>query len=173
MSVRCWLAITLLVLWNPALVQLGINREAIYPAQTVLFIAILTHSLFSAAGWRTAATWGAIAGLVLGWFWLTREEGVWILPAVVMLPLERLLLYTWWRARNLRLPATAALSMLCCFGLTIVIFRYINFTAYGSFVGVDFKEPNFVGACQALQNVRVGKPIPYLPGFKAGAIKDL
>ncbi len=46
----------LLVLWNPALVQLGINREAIYPAQTVLFIAILTHSLFSFfCGWRTAS----------------------------------------------------------------------------------------------------------------------
>ena len=155
-------AIGILLLWNPGPVQHGITRDAIYPAQTLLFIAVLTYALFCAPDRKRAVLWGLIAGTILGWFWLTREEGVWILPAVMILTLGAGL-NSWLRARTLWLPTSAALSMPGAFALMLLGFRLVNYTAYGSFVGVDFKESNFVNACQALQNVRVGKPIPYLP----------
>ena len=155
-------AIFILTLWNPGLVLHGMVRETIYPGQTLLLIAILTYALFCASRQRPAVWCGSIAGLVLGWFWLTREEGVWILPAVAILILGALV-STWLRSRNVRLPLTVTLSMLCFFGLTMLTFRCLNFIAYGSFVGVDFQESNFVSAVQALQNVRVGNPVPYLP----------
>ncbi len=80
-------------------------------------------------------------------------------------------LITWMRPRSPRPPTIAVLSTLCAFGLAMGIFRFVNLTAYGSFAGVDSQESNFVGAMQALQNVRVGKPIPYLPVSRPARLK--
>ncbi len=163
-------AIFVLTLWNPGLVLHGMVRETIYPAQTLLLIAILTYALFCAARQRPGVWWGSIAGLILGWFWLTREEGVWILPAAAILILGAVL-GTWSRSRTLRLPLTVTFSMLLFFGLTMLTFRCLNFIAYGSFATVEIQESNFFGALQALQNVRVGKPVPYLPVPKQVRLK--
>ncbi len=168
-SILAW-AIFILTLWNPGLVLHGMVRETIYPGQTLLLIAALTYALFGAARQAPAILCGSIAGLIVGWFWLTREEGVWILPAAAILILGALL-STWLRSRTIRLPITVTLSMLCFFGLTILTFRSLNFIAYGSFVGVDFQESNFVSAVQSLQNVRVGKPVPYLPAPRQVRLK--
>ncbi|MGO9607166.1 MAG: hypothetical protein ACLQAT_27865 [Candidatus Binataceae bacterium] len=151
-----------LVLWNPGLVHMRVNREAIAPGQVLLFIAALSCALFCVTRRGQVVLWGSIAGAMLGWFWLTREEGVWILPGATLLVLGGAL-NVWLRTRTIRLPVTAAACMLFVFVLMMVGFRLVNLIAYGSFVGVDFKEANFERALEILQSVRVGKPIPFVP----------
>jgi hypothetical protein len=168
-SILSWI-IFILTLWNPGLVLHGMVRETIYPGQTLLLIAVLTYALFCAARQAPAILWGSIAGLILGWFWLTREEGVWILPAVAILILGACF-RRWSSSRSVRLPTTAVVSMLCLFAAAMLTFHLLNFIAYGSFVGVDFQESNFVGAVQALERVRVGKPVPFLPVPKQVRLK--
>ena len=151
-----------LVLWNPGLVQQRVTREAIYPGQVLLFIAALSCALFCVTRRWQVVLWGSIAGAMLGWFWLTREEGIWILPGATLLVLGGAL-NVWLRTRTIRLPVTAAACMLFVFVLMMVAFRLVNLIAYGSFVGVDFKEANFERALEVLQSVRVGKLVPFVP----------
>ena len=165
-----WRSQHFLILWNPALFHIRAVRDEIYPAQTLLFLAALTYALFCAARAKQAALTGAIAGLSLGWLSLTREETIWMMPGAAVL-ISGAALITWMRPRSPRPPTIAVLSTLCAFGLAMGIFRFVNLTAYGSFAGVDSQESNFVGAMQALQNVRVGKPIPYLPVSRPARLK--
>jgi hypothetical protein len=150
------------VLWNPGLVQQRVLRDAIYPGQLMLFIAALSCALFCVARRRQVALLGSIAGAMLGWFWLTREEGAWILPGATLLVVGGAL-HMWLRTRTIWLSATATAYMLFVFVLMMVAFRLVNLFVYGRFVGVDIKEPNFQGALEAMQSVEVRNPIPFVP----------
>ena len=156
------LATFVLVLWNPGLVQQRVLRDAIYPGQLLLFLGALAYALFCSTRRAQVVLWGSIAGAMLGWFWLTREEGVWILPGATLLILGGAL-NAWLRTRRIRLPVTAVACMSLVFILMMAAFRLGNLIAYGSFVGVDVKESNFAGALEALESVEVGRPIPFVP----------
>jgi hypothetical protein len=151
-----------LVLWNPGLLQQRVLREAIYPGQLLLFLAALSYALFCVTGRREAVCSGLIAGVLLGWLWLTREEGAWIIPGAVLLIVGAILTRSV-RILELSLPAIITAGMLLGCVAMLIAFRLINLIAYGSFVGVDFKEANFKGTLEALQSVKVGNPIPLVP----------
>ena len=156
------LAIFIVTLWNPGLLSLRVLRQAIYSAQTLMFMALIAYAFFGTRGRTRIIMMSLLAGLVLGWFWLTREEGAWIVPGVVLLVCGAML-----RARvlegSIRAPTIASASMLLAFSSVLLAFRLANLIAYGSFIGVDTQEPNFIGAVDALQSVEAGDPIPYVP----------
>jgi len=54
----------------------------------------------------------ALAGTVLGWLWLTREEGVWIVPAVGLI----VAVAVWEAARDRRLRKLG-LTLMMLFGV--------------------------------------------------------
>lgn len=156
------IAIFLGVLWHPAFLTDRIHRSAIYPGQVLLILACASHTLFVAEQRSRRLGWGAATGLLLGWFWLTREEGVWILPALVFF-----LLWAGFRARH---TASIAPAVIAPAAMTAAVFLVVscvlsfgNWMAYGQFIGVDFKERNFQAAVGALQSVREEVPKPYLP----------
>ena len=75
-----------LLLWQPvSLMLLRILREQIYPGQLLLVVALVSAMLFLGKTLLQQIGLAVLAGLVLGWFWLTREEGVWNFPALVVL----------------------------------------------------------------------------------------
>ena len=155
-------AIFLVTLWNPGLVSLRILRQAIYSAQTLLFLATFSLALFASHRRGRVIFWSALSGVLLGWFWLTREEGPWILPGIAIL-ICGAAVRSWIQSRTIRLAAIATVSMVLAFGMVLIAFRSANLFAYGSFVGVDTQESNFIGAVDALQSVEVGELIPYVP----------
>ena len=56
-------------------------RDQIYWAQTLLIFTLFTILFFTPPRGRSAAIFVAgLAGLILGWAWLTREEGDWFIP---------------------------------------------------------------------------------------------
>jgi hypothetical protein len=156
------LLIFVFVLWHPVFLPDRILRDAIYSGQSMLVLACLAYCLFGAENWRGRVLWGLAAGLAFGWFWLTREEGVWLVPGIGLLVLVALIRY--WRSRQLlagALPALAGFVIMSA--LVLAGFRTGNYLAYGSFVGVDTKQRDFTAAIGALQSVRVGRREPHVP----------
>lgn len=156
----------LILIFNPVgfLPELQrVFRDQIYWAQ-----ALIVFSLFSVLflapprnRWLDVGL-SLLAGAFLAWAWLTREEGIWFLPGLLVLAAGALLSNrnntSGWLATATRtgLAGAAFLSL-------NLLFMLGNLFAYGSFVGVDFKESNFKAALDALQSVEVGPIEPYLP----------
>ena len=137
-------------------------RDQIYWAQTLIVVALFAIVLLSPfrSRWATAAT-SILAGLCLGWTWLTREEGVWLLPGLAILVAGAFLID--WKKAGLSKAKLLNLGMaLLGFAVIQASFMTINRLEYGSFVGVDVKERNFVRALDALQSVQINK-IAHVP----------
>ena len=151
-----------LLLFHPApLVIFRILRDRIYFDQLLILFAALTWTLFGARSGKERAIFACLSGAALGWLWLTREEGVWILPALALLLLAGFL-----HARRNGKGRELGLSVILFLGVfvaTEIGFSAANWWAYGKFIGVDFKEANFERALRAMAGVRSGETKPYVP----------
>jgi putative flippase GtrA len=162
---RLWLALALFVLmqWHPmALSWDRVIRDNVSAAQVVLVIACALQFLFAVHASKARRFWAAAAGLSLGWFWLTREDGIWILPGLGLLFLGR-----WLQADRSRTvvarTAVDGMVMAGAFAAVLAGLAGLNWIAYGRFETVDFKGAAYGDAVRALQQVRVGEPVPYVP----------
>lgn len=95
---------------------------------------------------------GAIAGI----YWLTREEGAWLVPALSLLVLHWLFL----AARRIRdgKRETAALAWfvsipIVSFGVVVGTFNTLNLIEYGVFRNNDFRSYDFQAAYGALSRI--------------------
>lgn len=157
-----------LLMWHPLALTadlLRVIREAIYYGQLLIFIAAFACAMLGAIGRRERTIYGVLSGLFLGWFWLTREEGIWLAPVlVIILGAAYLRAYRLLQLRNL--TVTLAI-MVGVFVGTQVSFRVLNWSAYGKFVGVDIKERNFVRAMAAISGVLSGESKPLVTVSRA------
>lgn len=152
-----------LLLWDPASFlgqNLRILRDTIYYGQVLIAFGFLVHALL---GRNVAA--GLLAGLLLGWAWLTREEGLWLVPALALLAVGGLYRAIGDRA-SLRFTA-AGLTAVAAFVAVNGGFRAMNWKHYGAFVGVEYKEPDFVRALGAIHSVRSGEVKPFVSVTRA------
>jgi hypothetical protein len=141
-----------LLLWDPASFlgqNLRIVRDTIYYGQVLLCFGVLVHALMN----RNLSA-GLIGGLLLGWLWLTREEGAWIMPGLAVLAAGAIFRAAAERG-VMRLAATA-LAAIAVFGVVNAGLRLVNWRLYGAPVGVEYKETNFVRAIGAVHSVRSG-----------------
>jgi hypothetical protein len=138
-------------------------RSQIYWAQSLLVYSLFAMLFFRPPRGRSAAMLvAALAGLILGWAWLTREEGVWFIPGLGLLAVGAIVIHR--KERN-ELFALARNFCIAAVGFVAVNAAFMtgNLIAYGSFVGVDFKEHNFKSVLEALEDVDIGPIIPYVP----------
>jgi hypothetical protein len=149
-------------------------RDHIYWGQTLLAVSALALGYFSAPDVRRAAGWCVLAGFVLAWAWSTREEGVWLLPALAILSAGAAL-GEWAAARSVRRTGLKTLVTAAAFASLQLALAGVNGLYYGAFLGVDFKESRFVAALNSLQSVRDGGHIPYVPvtGAARRAVYDV
>jgi hypothetical protein len=133
-------------------------REAIYPALTILLlgsaIGLLLRRYSSSA---VLKKWGIVFGLVLSAFWLTREESVIMLPALVLLlgtSIFSILLFT--KDKKQRIAMCCIPFIIFCSVLFIV--AAANKIFYGVFTTCEQKQSDFVSAYGALLRV---KPVQF------------
>jgi hypothetical protein len=146
-----------LLLWHPLLLSvilLRIIRDAIYTDQVLVFLGFLILLLFCAPDIKRRVMFAIASGLALGWLWLTREEGVWLLPGIAVLSAGALVRDV--RVGRLRAFAASLVIFVATFGATQIAFLTANRIAYGKFIGVDFKEANFRRALSAIHSVVSG-----------------
>jgi len=146
-----------MLLFNPmtwASEYLRIVREGIYPALTLLVLAAGTGLMLRRSdSTRTIIAWSAGLGVALTAFWLTREEGVWILPALAILLLP--LYLAAWRGNSTerirRIGACTLWLPLLLLGLATV--SSVNQVYYGVFCTVEYKQRDFLQAYGSLVRV--------------------
>jgi len=148
------------IFWTTDLAR--IVRESLYASLSLLlfagFLAAFPPQSPEAAS--LSRRWGnlraAALGLCAGVYWLTREEGIWLLPALLPV-IAFLLLTTSWRdgpaALIARLPKLRITIALACFGLVILAVNAANFAVYGVFRNNEFRSGGFVSAYGALNRI--------------------
>jgi hypothetical protein len=137
-------------------------RQNIYTPLALLIVAGLVRLFYHRReSWRRQAGPAALSGLALGCFWLTREESVWLLPAVGLLlfgvaaSLGRELLARW------RTLAVSLGLFLVAAGLPSLVVCSLNYRHYGWFGTVEFRATDFKDAYGALTRLKVGPELPH------------
>lgn len=165
-QVAAWLVFVVLA-FSPVAWLAGatgrVMREGLYTPQA---LAILAFGLFCwvaphmqsdsrldtesrSVNWKNLFAFG----VVTGWFWLTREEGVWLMPAMLVMAA-----YSLWSVRNMprRWFATVFNLALPVFVAIIVVggINFANYAVYGVFRNNDFRSGDFQAAYGALSRIR-------------------
>ena len=153
-----------LLWWQPmSYVELDIVRQNIYtPLTLLLFAGLCALQTRRAARVYIRLAWGALLGTAAAAFYLTREEGIWILPATALL----IGISAWnsWRAgERLRpLVAPAGTATICATAILVTVCT-LNYRYYGWFGTVEFRAREFRSAYGALQRPVPSEQIPYVP----------
>lgn len=152
-------------LWMPDPYLERVIRDSIYPGQMLLLLSGLTASLYFDMPKKRRYTCALATGLILGWFCLTREEGVWIAPGITAIALAAAVHYRY-KQQVISLVLIPLIIVTAGYGATQLAFLSANRINYGSFVGVEINSSPFKDAVAALQSVQAGKQIPFVPVSK-------
>jgi hypothetical protein len=158
-----------LYIFSPEIIT-RVIREGIYSALTVLIIAGLVNLYVNkTATLSKFSLWAVFLGIVLSAFWMTREEGIWIMPSFLLI-----LGYILWHLyRNFhcsqKFIQRAAISILplVILLITIQLVSLINKIHYDVYTVVEVKAPGFLSAYGALYRVKPPHFKRYLPVPKA------
>lgn len=175
LAIFAWLA------WNPVTYS-GADGTRVLRNGLAATMALATFGLALGAAlrWRTAwprwAAWSGASGVACGVFWLTREEGVWLLPALAVL-LGAVAVSAWREARSGG-SGTSATSRATAWGLRCAVWVAVPLAGWSAVVGtvcalnrahygwwgtVEFRAPQFVAAVGALQRVEHAAPRRHVP----------
>ncbi|WP_459677132.1 hypothetical protein [Acidisoma sp. 7E03] len=158
LALICFLAIE----WHPAVIPMRIVRDDLSAAQVLLILGAVCLFTFSTQSLGRRLLWTLFGGLALAWFWLTREDAVWVLPGLCVVILLQSLRLSRDRRGLLRL-GLCGMAWVASTGVTLAAVAAVNLWVYGTFVTVDFKSADFEKALNILQTVRVGSPVPFVP----------
>lgn len=150
-----------LLLFHPEIFPVRIIRDNIYPALSLLAFAAVIDVCFLAQR-RIGILF--LYGLAIAFFWITREEGVWVVPALAMLILFRGI--SSWIVEP-RSEFKAFIKQLVILGvfvsLPILLVCTINFIKYGAFLTVDFKDRPFAKSLSILNSIDSTSRISHVP----------
>lgn len=162
------LLIWAVLLFNPMSytdqVMTRVVREGIYPALTMLVAAGAVGILARADRplnklWH----WSTFLGLSLSAFWLTREEGVWMIPSVLVIVGFAVVRMRQAQPNRWLLLSSMCVLPFCIWLIAVGTVAGINKVRYGLFTTVEFKSRDFLAAYGALSRVRHQHWKPYYP----------
>jgi hypothetical protein len=139
-------------------------RQQIYGPLALLIVAALVGLYLRRRDpLRRQLPWAVLLGLAGGWFYLTREESLWLLPSVILLAAAYGV--SAWR-ENLSTARRAGGMLLGAVGLALVpvlIVSALNYRHYGWFGTGEFRAPAFKSAASALMRVETGPRLDFVP----------
>jgi len=135
-------------------------RQGIYPSLTLLVLACAV-AIFLRVAPRDSAkkylVWPWVIGLsiVLPVFWLTRDEGIWIVAPVGLIGLATVLsAYSVGKISNALRAVGAVTAPWGMVGAATLVVCTINWRYYGVFATIELRAPQFLSAYGALARVR-------------------
>lgn len=160
------------VLFNPASysgnVMTKVIRAGIYPALTLLVIACALGLLTRQEGREVKKlwVWAVALGLSMTAFWLTREEGIWLLPTLGMI--IAFAIYRLWRNKPGNWPKKVYLwaASFAIWIVAILAVSLINLYNYGIFAQTEFDSSIFKSAYGSLTRVKSTDWKPFTPVSK-------
>ena len=150
------------VLWSAQLTR--VIREAEYIGISLAVIALAALLLLIPQRGRSSVSQfalGAGLGLVGGLYWLTREDGIWLTPALALLVLTAA--FDLWRnerslicgtSRHAAAFAGATLLPVLTFVILLSSIATINYIKYRAFIINELKSTPFLSAYGALTRIR-------------------
>ncbi len=165
-----WLqgAFFVVLLFNPvtfeAVHHLRVFRQNILHSLVLLTVAgLLKLAGPPDAGSREKFGCASLAGISFAAFWLTREEGVWLLPLLGVFG-AWLALQAWRTGPLQRGPSFVWLLVPALWwGLLTGTVSWLNYRHYGVFTTCEYRVGSFQDAYGALVRVRPEHPIPFVP----------
>ena len=150
-----------LLIFQPALFPTRIIRDNIYFSLFLIsFSGLIYAGLLKKEKYRILTI--AFSGLCFGLFWMTREEGVWIIPGFSLV-----VLYFLFTQRKENKELSLRIRLFSIYFLIALIPPFttalINYNYYGTFKNVDVKSSSFTKVLSALYKVDTGEEIQYLP----------
>ena len=156
-------ALFLLLLFNPASwadsPATRVVREGIYPALSLLVFGAVLGLLLRWRRRNPPWAWACLAGFAGGAYWMTREEGAWLFPALLVL-VGMALLRSWrmgWRRPALLLTVSLGIALASQAAVSLV-----NWQRYGVFAVVEFRERPFLSAYGALARIEHARWRPWV-----------
>ncbi len=149
------------LLFHPQIFPIRIIRDNIYPALSLLvFTAFIDLCLLNQRGKLILAFYGCIIAL----FWITREEGIWITPAITLLILFKIT-SDWKKDKRDNLISFFKGSLLLALFISLPLFVIcsINYMKYGAFLTVDFKEHAFSKSLSLLNSIETDIKVSHVP----------
>ncbi len=167
-------AIALLVVYafNP-FVEVRVLRAGIYGALAVWSLAgMLAVVSQRRAPLTTLGRVAATSGIALGAFWLTREEGIWLLPSIALLLVYAAVDVVRLRTRDPLWRQRLALLMLpaCVAASASLLVAATNYHFYRAFILNEQTGGTFTQAVGALRRVQVASDKPMLPVPRAARL---
>ena len=150
-----------LILFHPELIPTRIIRDNIYPGLSLLILAAAIDVLLLN---QRRPLILSLYGAAIALFWITREEGIWVIPALGLILVYRLI--TFWISKNKNDAIGLAKSstiVAFCFILPILAICSLNYYKYGAFLTVDFKDQNFAKSMSLLNSIKTDKKISHVP----------
>jgi hypothetical protein len=148
------------LLFHPQLFPTSIIRDNIYPALTLIVI-VGAINIINFKTYQNHLFKLSFFGLAFGFFWLTREEGFWIVPGILLLILLKII-----QLLKGKFSTKDLFYCIIVFSITAYVpvftVSLINFNRYGNFEVVDTNGV-FSRALKSLNSVDVGQDLPYLP----------
>ena len=144
----------------------NLTREGIYPALSLAVVSLAVALLLrpEAPPRQVALLAGALGG-VLGAFWITREEGIWIAPPLVLAAVA--LAFAWLRRYGARRESVLRLVALgaapAAWGAVLLAVSLANLAAYGVATRVEVVASPFADAYGALSRIRTRERHPFIP----------
>lgn len=134
-------------------------REGLYISQALLLLTLAIRCWVlpqtESVAFQLRVRWRTLVamGLVGGWFWITREEGVWLIPSMLLLMVSWLLRQIQWSKQRRAMLAFLALPLLAA-SLVVLTINSVNYAVYGTFRNNDFRSSDFQAGYGALTRIR-------------------
>ncbi len=147
---------------------LRVYRDNIFPGLCMLFFAGLCgYALRCRRPVKQGIGWLVLSGVGLGLAWLTREDGIWLLPFAAAGTL--ILIVTALRDKGALPKKLGRCALLAVpYGLlaaAILAYSAVNYACYGLFAVSDFSSGSFAAAVGAMSRVKAEewKPLCSVP----------
>ncbi|QCB46340.1 hypothetical protein [Hydrogenophaga sp. PAMC20947] len=150
-----------LLLFQPVLFPTRIIRDNIYTTLLLFSTSgLILIALHEVDRHRNAIL--GVSGISLGMLFITREEGIWVVPAIIFLTIYSL--FASWRNGKSILGFSKSVGIFIAFlSVPPLTTASINWYVYGVFQDVDIKNKSYVSALNSLYKVRVGNEIQFIP----------
>jgi hypothetical protein len=165
------LSLYFVLLFNPASFDASITRatrEMIYPSLSILVVACSFGIFISTGNNDPTWYWGIGLGVTFGCFWITREEGIWILPFLLIVFIAGLALLvsrSWTLASFWRFDKSCLISLVL-FILILNTINVLNYINYGIYAKTEMNAASFKAAYGALSRVKPIEAKRYVPVTK-------
>ncbi|MBB6732279.1 hypothetical protein [Cohnella zeiphila] len=168
MSKRMICILYVVLLFNPISYADGpmtrVIREGIYPALTLIVISSI-FGLFIRRDEKNFKLlwWSLVLGVSFSCFWLTREEGIWIIPLIIGVYLFLFLSIIKQKTLTIKRIFFLFLVPIIVWAGVVGTVSLINKAKYGVFNVVEFRSNDFVKAYSSLTRVKVDNWNPVVP----------